>query len=318
MVTSSGCCGTPARVWRSVTVRCDGIGWVSTVSPASSVLLASRAEIRQVERAVLDPWFSTVATTVSPPPCAVANVRTFPWNGPTPWCDKNANTAIPSRTRKIATITVAWYWTGLGRGISGGHRLARSWSSGGWRRSRVAVAAAGAWLPALLPPARIEVPLTVTREQVTYFDQDQPSTLPTVIDWAGPDNPGPARYAVPDPTRPGTAKLGEHMAGPVVDPDTRSFEPDPEAEARVGAWAGRRFTGLRPAGSETCLYTTTPDEDFVLDRMGPVVVGSACSGHGFKFAPLIGECLAALAMGEPPPVPLDRFRAARPSLARTK
>ena len=86
----------------------------------------------------------------------------------------------------------------------------------------------------------------------------------------------------------------------------------------MGTWAGRRFTGLRPAGSETCLYTTTPDEDFVLDRMGPVVVGSACSGHGFKFAPLIGECLAALAMGEPPPVPLDRFRAARPSLARTK
>jgi sarcosine oxidase len=185
-------------------------------------------------------------------------------------------------------------------------------------RAGVAVAAAGAWLPALLPSAAIEVPLTVTREQVTYFDQDRPSTLPTVIDWAATDAPGPARYAVPDPTRPGTVKLGEHMAGPVADPDARSFEPDPEAEARMGAWAGQRFTGLRSAGSETCLYTTTPDEDFVLDRMGPVVVVSACSGHGFKFAPLIGECLAALAMGEPPPVPLDRFRAARPSLAPTK
>jgi len=52
-------------------------------------------------------------------------------------------------------------------------------------------------------------------------------------------------------------------------------------------------TPIRPA---TCLYTTTPTQDFVLERRGPIVVGSPCSGHGFKFTPLIGRRLADLAL----------------------
>jgi sarcosine oxidase len=44
------------------------------------------------------------------------------------------------------------------------------------------------------------------------------------------------------------------------------------------------------------MYTTTEDETFILERSGRVVVGSACSGHGFKFAPAIGERLADLAL----------------------
>ena len=51
----------------------------------------------------------------------------------------------------------------------------------------------------------------------------------------------------------------------------------------------------RALASETCLYTNTADERFVLERQGRVVVGSACSGHGFKFAPIVGRTLAALA-----------------------
>jgi sarcosine oxidase len=51
-----------------------------------------------------------------------------------------------------------------------------------------------------------------------------------------------------------------------------------------------------PAAAETCLYTSTQDERFVVERRGRTVVGSACSGHGFKFAPAIGERLAALAV----------------------
>jgi len=46
----------------------------------------------------------------------------------------------------------------------------------------------------------------------------------------------------------------------------------------------------------------------------PLVIASPCTGHGFKFAPLVGELLADLAAGEPSPVPLDRFRADRPAL----
>jgi sarcosine oxidase len=48
--------------------------------------------------------------------------------------------------------------------------------------------------------------------------------------------------------------------------------------------------------TQSCLYTTTADEHFVLERRGRVVVGSACSGHGFKFAPAVGRRLAGLAL----------------------
>jgi sarcosine oxidase len=47
---------------------------------------------------------------------------------------------------------------------------------------------------------------------------------------------------------------------------------------------------------ETCLYTNRLDDEFLLERRGRVVVGSPCSGHGFKFAPVIGTRLAALAL----------------------
>ena len=60
-----------------------------------------------------------------------------------------------------------------------------------------------------------------------------------------------------------------------------------------------RLPGLHPepVAEATCLYTTTPDDDFVLDRVGPVVLASPCSGHGAKFAPLIGAMTADLALG---------------------
>ena len=56
-----------------------------------------------------------------------------------------------------------------------------------------------------------------------------------------------------------------------------------------------------PLDVTTCLYTLTPTEDFVLDRVGRVVIGAGFSGHGFKFAPEIGRLLAGMAAGDPPP-----------------
>ena len=51
----------------------------------------------------------------------------------------------------------------------------------------------------------------------------------------------------------------------------------------------------------TCLYTRTANEDFILDRSGPFIIASPCSGHGAKFAPLLGEIITDLAAGNPPP-----------------
>jgi sarcosine oxidase len=120
---------------------------------------------------------------------------------------------------------------------------------------------------------------------------------------------------VPDPFQAGRIKAGAHLSGPAVDPDARSLEADEPREQRVIDWVSRRLaTPAAVRNTETCLYTRTRDEDFVLDRVGPLVIASPCSGHGFKFTPLIGEVTADLATGEDPKIPLERFRAGRPAV----
>jgi sarcosine oxidase len=150
---------------------------------------------------------------------------------------------------------------------------------------------------------------------VTYFALNDPSPLPTLIDWTV--DPAQTPYVVPNPEEPGHFKVSVHKSGPFVDPDERSFDPDPDRVARVVDYTRTRFAQHRPTGAtDTCLYTNTPDEDFVLDRRGSIVIGSPCSGHGFKFTPLVGRILADLATGEPPSIPLDRFASTRPALSR--
>jgi sarcosine oxidase len=178
----------------------------------------------------------------------------------------------------------------------------------------VAIVSAGAWTASLLRGAGIDLPLRPTLEQSTYLDAGvEGSSIPTIIDWGAAPNQPP--YLVPNPFRPGEVKAGAHLSGPAIDPDARSFEPDADREAQTLGWIGERLgSPPRLLRTETCLYTTTPDEDFVIDRIGPLVIASPCSGHGFKFAPLIGEVLADLATGEPPAIPLELFAADRPAL----
>jgi glycine/D-amino acid oxidase-like deaminating enzyme len=63
----------------------------------------------------------------------------------------------------------------------------------------------------------------------------------------------------------------------------------------------------RPVRTERCIYDNTPDEDFILDQAGRIIVGSGTSGHGFKFGPLLGDWLASLACGERADLPAARF-----------
>ena len=153
----------------------------------------------------------------------------------------------------------------------------------------VVVVAAGAWARPLLATAGIDLPVVVTRETVAYFAASQ-ATFPALVEWEDP-----AVYSL---VAPGVGlKAGEHVAGPAVDPDDRGA-PDPDAVERLRTWIGERYTGVDPSpvAAQTCLYTNTADQSFVLERHGPIVVGSPCSGHGFKFAPLIGSRLAAMAV----------------------
>lgn len=163
-------------------------------------------------------------------------------------------------------------------------------TSGGEVEADVAIVTAGGWVRKLVEPLGIDVPTRPTRETVAFFRFDEPR-LTTLVEWGDP-----SVYALP--SGDGVLKAGEHQAGETTDPDEEG-RVDEESVARLSEWVARRFPEAdpRPHHAETCIYTNTSDDRFVLERHGDVVVGSPCSGHGFKFAPLIGKRLAGLATG---------------------
>ena len=110
-------------------------------------------------------------------------------------------------------------------------------------------------------------------------------------------------------SRGDVVKVAEHGTGAETTAEDRSFDLDEAGAQRVREYVKRAlpFVDPEPVSFETCLYTTTRDENFVIDRRGPLVVCSPCSGHGFKFAPLIGEMVSSLVRGTEPPLPTERF-----------
>ncbi len=200
-------------------------------------------------------------------------------------------------------------------GIEAGRDQVLLRTAAGEVTARAAVITAGPWAQGVLAGAVPQVPeLTVTVQQVRYFaPRDPAAPWPTLIEWTPA---GLCWYVVPAAGGAPGVKVAAHIPGRAVDPRDGPFEIDPALEAEVADYVRGRLPGLDPAGlaPETCLYTMTADEDFVLDRAGPLVVGGGCSGHAFKFGPLLGEFLADLALGRDIPVPRERFALHRPSL----
>ena len=152
----------------------------------------------------------------------------------------------------------------------------------------VIVVTTGPWVGEFFP----DLPVRTTRETVAYFRREG-AALPAVAQ-LDPETRGHLIYSLHDPLH--GLKAGVHHGGAAVGPDEPG-EPDPAVVERVAEWIARTYPDAdpHPVGAETCMYTTTPDEHFILERRGKVVIGSACSGHGFKFAPAIGNRLAAFA-----------------------
>ena len=183
-------------------------------------------------------------------------------------------------------------------------------------RAATVVVAAGPWTEGLLHGAVTLPSLTVTQQQVFHFarrERDDDSVWPIALHDAEP-----AVYALPggrDGTVPGNMKLGEHDPGRTTTADDRDGVVDSEARQRMIDHVRRWWPGLEPAPTAelSCLYTWTRDQDFVIDRVGPFVVLSPCSGHGAKFAPLIGEWAADLVEGSA--LPYANFGLARRGLA---
>jgi sarcosine oxidase len=94
-------------------------------------------------------------------------------------------------------------------------------------------------------------------------------------------------------------KVGIHASGPVVDPDTRDFQPEPERDSALQRYVEQWYPGLDPGRSTaiSCLYDNTPSARFVIDRAGPITVAAGFSGQGFKFVPLVGELVRGLVTG---------------------
>jgi sarcosine oxidase len=154
----------------------------------------------------------------------------------------------------------------------------------------IVVVCAGPWARRLLEPAGIVLPVVETRETIAYFDLE--GAIPSVV--AEVVTKGHGFYSLHDPVF--GLKVGIHMRGKPADPDVE-VGPDPALVGEIVEWTGERFprANPEPKGAESCFYTTTDDERFIIERHGRIVVGSACSGHAFKFAPAIGKRLAALA-----------------------
>lgn len=170
-------------------------------------------------------------------------------------------------------------------------------------RARAVVLTAGAWLPDLtrgmvLDPVLPE--LSITQEQTFHFPRTDPSQdpWPSTIHAAE----GFEIYHLSGGRDGGAGldrKVAEHHHGRPASATGRDGLIDPAGTGRVQAYVRRWLPGLdpEPANANTCLYTTTPTQNFLVDRIGPVVLCSACSGHGAKFAPLIGEWTTALLTG---------------------
>jgi sarcosine oxidase len=168
------------------------------------------------------------------------------------------------------------------------------------------VVAAGGWtshLLAGLPGWRLP-PLRLTQEQPAVFAPLGPATQwPSFIHHPLPGtHAAPATGGVYGMGGVEGVKVGFHGVGPVVSPADRAHDAartDPAALSAVQAYARSWLPGVDvgSAVAQTCTYNSTPDGDFVIDRIGAVTVAAGFSGHGFKFAPAVGELVADLVQG---------------------
>jgi sarcosine oxidase len=182
------------------------------------------------------------------------------------------------------------------------------------------ILALDAWTNDVLATLGTQLPLTVTQEQVCWF---RPVGDPALFSperfpvWIWMDEP--SFYGFPTHGRPGP-KIGQDVGGREVTPATRTFDRDPAALERVLSFLNRRLPSMatEPLLVKSCLYTMTPDRDFVIDTLPghpgiQVLLGSA---HAYKFASFLGRVVAERALhgAAMTDAELGAFRLDRPAL----
>ena len=166
---------------------------------------------------------------------------------------------------------------------------------------RKIIVTAGAWTGKLL--AELNLPLTVTKQQVCYYQPTDskrfgPDRFPVFTE-STPD--GEFIYGIPvfgTFNMGGGLKIARHGRGQVISPDTPERTPDADYIAHIDAYVQKRLPELgKVTHAEVCLYTETPDEDFIIDahpHCSDVLIAAGFSGHGFKFCALVGRIMSEL------------------------
>jgi sarcosine oxidase len=199
-----------------------------------------------------------------------------------------------------------------------GDRVRVTTARGSYEAERLLIAA-GAYAPALLRD--LGLPLAVQRNVLYWLrptaapELFAPGRCPIYI-WEADGEP--TMYGFPTLSgAPAGVKVAFHGHGPLTTPETIDRQVHDHEVAAMRSWLAERMPAL--AGGEltataTCMYTLTPDEDFILDlhpAHTQVLICSPCSGHGFKFATAVGEIMADLAERGATPHPIAPFSIAR-------
>lgn len=177
-------------------------------------------------------------------------------------------------------------------------------TSGGPVTARVAIVAAGGWLPGLPGIDRFGIALPrlqVTAQAPVHFAIRPGYSFPSFVHHEGSDAVDHTfAYGAYGLESPGEGvKVGLDTMDVIEDLGARTLEVPGEAIGRAAEYAHRWLPGADTsvASAVSCLFTMTDDSHFILDRRGPIVVMSPCSGHGFKFTPILGRIGADVALG---------------------
>ena len=184
----------------------------------------------------------------------------------------------------------------------------RAWTAAGVYEADRLVLAAGPWLAALLPPE--SVALKVERAVAAWFRPGAAAAGTPIWIRQLPD--GRELYGLPELEGGEGIKAAFHNGHQPADPENSDAPPEAQEVGAIAEALARHCPGLAgaPLQAQTCRYTRTPDGHFRIGRLpgSPQVIAvSACSGHGFKFAPSLGAAAADLAMGERVGLPMAGF-----------
>ncbi len=242
--------------------------------------------------------------------------RRYPqWKVPTDWeavYSPEAGIVSPQRTLTTLTDLARHHGAQVREGVRAleiepGQRPAVVTSAGVVTCDHLIVAA-GAWLPQLVP--ELQSSLSVTLAASSFYRPDDlsafgPERFPVFI-----THDEFQAYGFPVFDVPGV-KLGVDVVRPVTTGETRTFEVPAQVSEASDTFMRRLLPGASAVMErQTCLITRAPGGDFILaphPDCPQITLASPCSGHGFKFTPLLGELLAARALGEQHPWHLPRF-----------